>query len=644
MTRLFSYFLLVLLSVSALLVWHVGGEQQEHIEYWVSHELAPHLQNLPVNSTSLSLDKMAVPAEQLMIWRGDQLVAEYVPQDHLAGQQLNIYQGEFRIELYIRPDLGKMYQLIALWVCIWSILVLPALWHTRRSQQITTQLKTSLTLNTAIADHEIPSLISQKIQLFQQQVDSLQQQESSLLNDIHQLTQAGRLQSEQVHTLTLTSQEAQRELHWLKAILQQLNNRRSLTGLGFELELLKRYLASPAQSMLSHFPTVSEWYQDTLRNPLAGLFPAARLLVDEDPNGMQYKISVDVHECRLAVESVMRELKPLLQSNELETGYRISLQPRPAIELQFKYQGYEFPSRFQKILKGESGFEPSLQDLPAYVLATLIQHRGYSWQLESVAGVGGRLNLTLPAVIERVNLGKKYQTLCLMDPLECRANLARRSLQTIAEQIIWVQQFADLQTELKLRLVDKVLVFFEQMPNEVEVKQLEEIAQRYSTRVCVESMVSYPQSSEINWWSTPFFVADLLQKNDATSLGRQQILVVDDNAVNMNFVETMMSSMGVKIDKAFTGEEALQKAQANIYHVILMDIQLPDINGVEVTRQVRQMRHHQMTNIIAFTAHAMPDEIASFRLAGMDDVLIKPMDSRKVANLVHRLHLTPEIQ
>lgn len=644
MTRLFSYFLLVLLSVSALLVWHVGGEQQEHIEHWVSHELAPHLQQLPVNTTSLSLENMEVPAEQLMIWRGDQLVAEYVPQDHLAGKQLNIRQGEFRIELYVRPDHEKMLYLIALWLMVWSVLAIPALWRTYRSQQQSAQLKTSLALNSTIADHEIPALIGQQVQLLQQQVAALQQQESSLLNDIHQLTQAGRLQSEQIQSLTMTSQEAQRELHWIKAILQQLNNRRTLTGLGFELELLKRYLSSPTQSMLSHFPTVSEWYQDTLRNPLASLFPAARLLLDEDPNGMQYKISVDLHECRLAVESLLRELKPLLQSNEFETGYRISLQPRPAIELQFKYQGYEFPARFQKILKGDTGFDPSLQDLPAYVLATLIQHRGYAWQLESVAGVGGRLSLTVPAVIERVNSGKKYQTLCLMDALECRANMARRSLQTMAEQIIWVQQFADLQTELKLRLVDKVLVFFEQMPSETEVKQLEEIAQRYSTRVCVESMVSYPESSEINWWTTPFFVADLLQKNDVSSLGRQQILVVDDNAVNMNFVETMMSSMGVKIDKAFTGEEALQKAQANIYHVILMDIQLPDINGVEVTRQVRQMRHHQMTNIIAFTAHAMPDEIASFRLAGMDDVLIKPMDSRKVANLVHRLHLTPEIQ
>lgn len=644
MTRLFSYFLLVLLSVSALLVWHVSGEQQEHIEHWVSHELAPHLQNLPVNTTSLSLENMEVPAEQLMIWREDQLVAEYVPQDHLAGKQLNIRQNEFRIELYVRPDHEKMLHLLSLWLLVWSVLVIPALWRTHRSEKVSAQLKTSLALNAGIADHEIPALIGQQVQLMQQQVDSLQQQESSLLNDIHQLTQAGRLQSEQVQSLTLTSQEAQRELHWLKAILQQLNNRRSLTGLGFELELLKRYLSNPAQSMLTHFSTISECYQDILRNPLVGLFPAARLLLDEDPNGMQYKISVDVHECRLAVESVLRELKPLLQSNELEAGYRISLQPRPAIELQFKYQGYEFPARFQKILKGDSGFEPSLQDLPAYVLATLIQHRGYSWQLESVAGVGGRLSLTVPAMIERVNSSKKYQTLCLMDALECRANMARRSLQTMAEQIIWVQQFADLQTELKLRLVDKVLVFFEQMPSETELKQLEEIAQRYSTRVCVESMVSYPENSEINWWTTPFFVADLLQKNDASSLGRQQILVVDDNAVNMNFVETMMSSMGVKIDKAFTGEEALQKAQANIYHVILMDIQLPDINGVEVTRQVRQMRHHQMTNIIAFTAHAMPDEIASFRLAGMDDVLIKPMDSRKVANLVHRLHLTPEIQ
>lgn len=642
MTRLLSYYLILLLSVCALLVWHVGSEQQKYVEYWVAHELEPQLQHLPAHSTSLTLDTLTTPIEQLMVWRGDQLVAEYVPKNHLAGQQLIIQHADYRIELYIRPDRDKMLQLLVLWLGIWLLLIVPALMRGRSSILMATQLKSKLQLAPSTSDPDIPELVFQQVSTLEQQLTSLKQKESALHDDLHQLTQLSLQQSEQIQALTTNSHDAHRDLHWLKSVLLQLNTRRNLAGLGFEVELLKRFTSIPTQASLTNFPSVSEWYQETLRTRLLSLFPGIRLLLDEDPNGMQYKMSVDAHECRLVIESILRELKPLLQSNELEAGYRITLQPRPSIELQFKYQGYEFPARFQKILQGDIASEPSLQDLPAHLVSVMIRHRGYSWQLESVAGVGGRLSLTLPSVVERVAGSKKYQTLCVMDPLECRANLLRRSLQTIAEQIIWVQHLADLHTELKLRLVDKVMVFLEQMPNDSEVKQLEEIAQRYSTRVCVESMVSYPENSEINWWSSPFFVADLLHKNDTSSLGRQQILVVDDNAVNMNFVETMMASMGVKIDKAFTGEEALLKAQTNIYHVILMDIQLPDINGVDVTRQVRQMRHHQMTNIIAFTAHAMPEEVASFRIAGMDDVLIKPMDSRKVANLVHRLHLKPE--
>ena len=78
-------------------------------------------------------------------------------------------------------------------------------------------------------------------------------------------------------------------------------------------------------------------------------------------------------------------------------------------------------------------------------------------------------------------------------------------------------------------------------------------------------------------------------------------------------------------------------ASNNRYQLILMDIQLPDLPGTEVTKQIRQLRHHQQTIILAFTAHAMPDEIASFRLAGMDDVLIKPLDTKKIAHILGRI-------
>jgi CheY-like chemotaxis protein len=93
-----------------------------------------------------------------------------------------------------------------------------------------------------------------------------------------------------------------------------------------------------------------------------------------------------------------------------------------------------------------------------------------------------------------------------------------------------------------------------------------------------------------------------------------------------------------------TGQEALKLASNSRYQLILMDIQLPDLSGVEVTKRIRQLRHHQQTVILAFTGHALPEEAASFRLAGMDDVMIKPLDARKIAHILSKVRPVAETQ
>ena len=127
-------------------------------------------------------------------------------------------------------------------------------------------------------------------------------------------------------------------------------------------------------------------------------------------------------------------------------------------------------------------------------------------------------------------------------------------------------------------------------------------------------------------------------------LAQQQLLVVDDNPTNLSYVRAVLAMEGLRIDIAMTGEEAIKMASNNRYQLILMDIQLPDLPGTEVTKQIRQLRHHQQTIILAFTAHALPDEIAKFRLAGMDDVLIKPLDTRKISHILGRIKALDQIE
>ena len=65
-----------------------------------------------------------------------------------------------------------------------------------------------------------------------------------------------------------------------------------------------------------------------------------------------------------------------------------------------------------------------------------------------------------------------------------------------------------------------------------------------------------------------------------------------------------------------------------------LDIQLPDLHGTEVAKQLRQTPAYQTTPILAFTAHALADEVASFKAAGMNDVIFKPLEVSKLQQIM----------
>ncbi|WP_320826004.1 response regulator [Reinekea sp.] len=110
-----------------------------------------------------------------------------------------------------------------------------------------------------------------------------------------------------------------------------------------------------------------------------------------------------------------------------------------------------------------------------------------------------------------------------------------------------------------------------------------------------------------------------------------QVLAVDDNPANLKLIVTLLEYMGVEVSQASGGEEALQKAQARPYDLIFMDIQMPMMDGLTATRQIRKSElDHQHVPIVALTAHALADEREAMLHAGMDDYLAKPIDEEQL--------------
>lgn len=104
-----------------------------------------------------------------------------------------------------------------------------------------------------------------------------------------------------------------------------------------------------------------------------------------------------------------------------------------------------------------------------------------------------------------------------------------------------------------------------------------------------------------------------------------KILLVEDNLVNQKVATRILERMGYRADIASNGLEAIDALQRQVYDVALMDIQMPEMDGLEATRQIRRIRLKQRPRIIAMTANAMEQDQKACLDAGMDDYVRKPV-------------------
>lgn len=119
-----------------------------------------------------------------------------------------------------------------------------------------------------------------------------------------------------------------------------------------------------------------------------------------------------------------------------------------------------------------------------------------------------------------------------------------------------------------------------------------------------------------------------------SSLRGKKILVVEDSPENQLLVQLALDKMGAQVDCANNGEEGIEKALAKTYDAVIMDMQMPVLDGYSAVRQLRQ-RGYQ-TPIIALTAFAMTGDRAKCMEAGCSDYLSKPVDLRTLALTIAR--------
>ena len=120
---------------------------------------------------------------------------------------------------------------------------------------------------------------------------------------------------------------------------------------------------------------------------------------------------------------------------------------------------------------------------------------------------------------------------------------------------------------------------------------------------------------------------------------KEKILIVEDNPRNMRLIEMTLRAKNYTLLKATDGEEALDMAISERPDLIIMDIQLPKVNGLEVTRKLRETPAFSHTPIIGVTAYAMKGDKERVIEYGCDAYLSKPINTRELPEMIAEMLL-----
>ncbi|WLI78660.1 two-component sensor histidine kinase BarA [Kosakonia sp. H02] len=127
----------------------------------------------------------------------------------------------------------------------------------------------------------------------------------------------------------------------------------------------------------------------------------------------------------------------------------------------------------------------------------------------------------------------------------------------------------------------------------------------------------------------------LLPPPDETKLP-MSVMAVDDNPANLKLIGALLEDQVQHVDLCDSGLQAIERAKQMQFDLILMDIQMPEMDGIRACELIRQLPHQQQTPVVAVTAHAMAGQKEKLLSAGMNDYLAKPIEEEKLRNLLLR--------
>ncbi len=115
-----------------------------------------------------------------------------------------------------------------------------------------------------------------------------------------------------------------------------------------------------------------------------------------------------------------------------------------------------------------------------------------------------------------------------------------------------------------------------------------------------------------------------------------KILLAEDNSLNQKIANFMLAKNGVEVVTVGNGLEAINELEQNEYDLVLMDVQMPEMNGLEATEHIRKVMKSDIP-IVALSASSFDDELKKCIASGMNAYIVKPIDIVKLSDIIHTL-------
>lgn len=293
----------------------------------------------------------------------------------------------------------------------------------------------------------------------------------------------------------------------------------------------------------------------------------------------------------------------------------------------------------------------------------IVELMGGSFYVESELGKGSTFNFKVRLPIaqidgsERPNLGFERLSVLVIDHNRTTRYVLKQQLEVWGVRVVAVEDIQDLPLRHASNSPEFDLTFFHQTKEDqyTRVNHINQFAPQTivildgltplkpleapSLRWPIEQSVLYNMLVKVVYQATPATPEEFgdIKPVPQTSSYQGQILVADDHALNIELVRRGLAMLNVQIDAVENGQELLEMLEKNTYDLILMDIQMPIMDGIEATRRIRRSdTPYRSIPILAFTARVMREQQEHYMSIGIDEIIKKPFSLTDLRDVIKR--------